>query len=59
MHPCEEQHEQLAVHAVHHTSVPREEGVEVLNVVGPLDGTGHEAAEGSHDRGEEAVHEAV
>ena len=37
--PSEESHLELAIHAISDAPVPREDGVEVFDGVGPLDGT--------------------
>lgn len=54
-----ENHDKLAVHPVRHPSVPRDQGVEVLDAVGPLDGRHEEAPERRHQRPEDPDHQSM
>lgn len=59
VHGREGQHEQLAVHPVHHSAVTRDETFKVFLVVGPLDGAGEEATQWRDHGGEQAICKTV
>mmetsp|Transcript_19399 Transcript_19399/g.45111 ORF Transcript_19399/g.45111 Transcript_19399/m.45111 type:complete len:513 (+) Transcript_19399:202-1740(+) len=57
--PGAQGHQELAIQPIRDTSVARDEGIEVLDPVGPLDGGRQEPPEGRHNGGEECQPQGV
>ena len=55
MDPCEGKHQELAIHAIHHSPVSREERFEIFDSIGSLDGTCHETTKRCNEGSKETI----